>query len=407
MKKIVSCFALLSAFLLASCDVPLAPNEETSLTPEHTTGQTVTSIEESVPTSLESEVSEKTSEEESSTPVESDLLPLAPEETIKSNVDVYSQTFQVTLVDEIKTYDLRYDTKTKNGLLAYQEFTLDHEPLTEAADYFILLGKGNEGVVYYENDEYHSCGYKKDRDVDVDLFYVRLLFDISNEILGEAHYRSKTPLTYAGRQATKYALKDGHVTLTDSVDIILDDETGAVLSVVYDFGNWYETSAFSPNDKAAEDAILAKKAEAGCEYLEPRALDIVGLAGIPFPDWYFDGASTVFKDGSSRDYSNLSEYHVGYHEPLKDTAILKDLCQYVYDQGIQYIYDKESGASHHEFEELFEDKIMQVTSYIAIHVIQIHGYAKVGGEYYWVKLQARDPNDGAWHVSLEIIAPDA
>lgn len=255
-------------------------------------------------------------------------------------------------------------------------------------------------MIFGSSEEFNEYSFHKDSNYD--LFYIRLLFDLSNNLKEGAPYDSKTEITYAGRKATKYLISNNEYIITSCTNcyLILDNETGAVLSLTYDYFNFYESTAFTPNDQKAKNDVIAKKNTIPFEYFDTRVLELVNLENITFPEGDLAGAGIGFKDSSSCNTSNLNEYNVGYHYyNVEDTTFIKDLCKYVYDQGIKYDYE----GGKHDFEELYSEERINYYG-VGLDIIRINAYVIINDVRYNVVLQGQctwsEPN--FWFVHLDI-----
>ena len=136
------------------------------------------------------------------------------------------------------------------------------------------------------------------------------------------------------------------------------------------------------------------------EYFDTRVLKLFNLENIAFPEGDLAEASISFRDASSCSPSNLKEYSVGYHYyDVEDPSFIKDLCKYVYDQGIKY--------GEHDFEELYSEESLNYYG-TGMDIHRINAYVTINGVKYNVKLQGQrklsEPK--FWFVHLNIYARD-
>lgn len=286
MKKLFYSFIVLPC-LLTACGFESDSSDTSGSSNTSDTSDTTQDASSSNTAVFESDTSNPVQDESiSNTTIDeakNEIIPLYAQDTIKNNVASYSHSFKVTTSDKIYSYEIKFDYETSTGLARRQNFTLDQEEMSDPIDYFFIRDINNDCVIYSSNSEYFSHSFRKDDDHE--LFYLRLLFDISSEVMENAPYESKTELTYAGRQATKYVISDpDYVIPSDTkLNITLDNETGAVLSVTQDDLNWYESSEFIPNNDQAKNEVIAKKNTIPFEYFDTRILKIVNLENIVFP----------------------------------------------------------------------------------------------------------------------------
>lgn len=367
MKKIFFCFMLL--FLLTSCDF------DSNAGNDNQSGNTNESIKDGV-------------------------IPLYSQDTIKNNIASYSHSLKITTNDGIDNYEVKFDNETNAGIAIKQEYTADNEKIGEPVEYFFLRDKDNDCLIFGSSKEFNEYSFHKDNNYD--LFYIRLLFDLSNNLIEGAPYDSKTEITYAGRKATKYVISNNEYVITSCKNccLILDNETGAVLSLTYDYFNFYESTAFTPNDQKAKNDVIAKKNTIPFEYFDTRVLELVNLENITFPEGDLAGAGIDFKDFSSSEISNFTAYRVAYdYYGVEDTSFIKELCKYVYDQGIKY--DLEGGA--HEFEELYSEKSLDYYG-TGMYINRINACIIIDGVTYNIILQGQSKwsEPHFWHVVLNI-----
>lgn len=331
---------------------------------------------------------------------ENGIIPLYTQDKIMNNISSYSHSFKITAYDKICSYEIKFDYETSTGLARIQNYNSNNEKIDDPIDYFFIKDINNDCAIYSYNSEYYSHTFSKDKADE--LYYLRLLFDLSSEINENAPYESKTELTYAGRQATKYVISDPEYIISAETNlyITLDNETGAVLSVTEEDFNYYESYEFTPNNEQAKNEVIAKKNTIPFDYFDTKILNIVNLENIVFPDEKFlINSNVVYKDGSSTNLSNLSSYNVGYHYYKEDTTFITDLCHYIYNQGIKY----DDKGNVFDFDEVCTDETVD-WGYTQVRIISFFSYINVNDVNYYVKLQAQKPSYSInfWYVWLEI-----
>ena len=390
MKKILFGLMLVFTFLLSSCNS----------NPNSGTNQSGDSIESNNISSDSNVPSDNSVSSDNNEVGNKDVVPLYPVETIRSNINSYSHSFNITKSDGISSYEIKFDYETNMGIVIIQNFNLNNEKIDEPTEDFILMDKDYDCVYYNKYEETNSHSYNPDNDLK--FFYIRKLFDYSSEIYEGAPYDSKTEMTYAGRQATQYVVSNSdYITAADTkLTIILDNDTGAVLSMAYDNEKFYETTEFTPNNQKAKNDVITIKNTIPFEYFDTRALKIVNLENISFPEGDLVNAGIGFKDASSCQISNLSEYYVGYHYyNVGSTTFITDLCKYVYDQGINC----DAGGSQQDFDVLYSEKTVDY-GYVKVDIININSYVTINDIKYRVMLQGQSTRNNLnfWYVHLNI-----
>lgn len=319
------------------------------------------------------------------------VVPLHEEETIKRNIGSYSSSFKITTYDGIYDFDVKYDCDLNAGIVT-----------REGTDFYFIRGKDNSYLAYYENE--YGYGYIEDwrmsTEFRMNLLYMNLLFDITAEIQENAPYASKKELTYAGREATQYIVTNKAFIIPDTtLDLVLDNQTGAVLSLKYDNIDFYQSSSFVPNDTEASKAVKAKHDTLAFEFFDKDVLALVGLEDIKIPNWYEKSATFSCLDDSSTNASNMSDYSVQYFEILRSTEEIEKIAKSIYEKGIKYNINNELKT----YDELFE-KTRDTVNYTVVDTVRFNGYVVKGGTTYNVVFQgtnqSTDPD--CWYMTLAI-----
>ncbi|MCQ2773026.1 MAG: hypothetical protein MJ238_07145, partial [Bacilli bacterium] len=216
-----------------------------------------------------------------------------------------------------------------------------------------------------------------------------------------APYASKTELTYAGREATQYIITNANYILpTDTkLNIVLDKETGAVLSLKYDNIDFYESTSFIANDKAASDAVKAKHDPLAFDFLDKDVLALVDLQDLAIPSWYEKSATFSYLDDSNNSVSNMSGYSVQYFQLLSTTEEIENVAKSIYAKGIKYNFDNELKT----YEELFETT-RETVNYTVIDTVRFNAYVTKGDTKYNVVFQGTNESSypGEWFITLAI-----
>lgn len=320
------------------------------------------------------------------------VLPLNDEETIKKNIGSYSSAFTITTYDGVYDFEVKYDSELNAGIVT-----------REGTDFYFIRGKDNSYLTYYENE--YGYGYLEDWKMStpfrLNLLYMNLLFDITAEVRENAPYASKTELTYAGREATQYIITNANYILpTDTkLNIVLDKETGAVLSLKYDNIDFYESTSFVANDKTASDAVKAKHDTLAFDFLDKDVLALVDLQDLTIPSWYEKSATFSYLDDSNNSVSNMSGYSVQYFQLLSTTEEIENVAKSIYAKGIKYNFDNELKT----YEELFETT-RETVNYTVIDTVRFNAYVTKGDTKYNVVFQGTNESSypGEWFITLAI-----
>ena len=319
-------------------------------------------------------------------------IPVQEEEQIKKNIGSYSSKFSITTFDGTSNYDVKFDATLNAGIVT-----------REGQDFYFVRGRDNYYVVYYENP--YGFGYVEDYNMDLDfnldLLYMNLIFDISAELQENAPYASKKDVTYAGRNATEYIIKNrGFIIPTDTdLTIVLDNETGAILSLLYDHINFYQSTSFMPNDEAASNAVKAKKDTLAFDFYDKEVLALVGLENLKLPNWYERSATYSLLDDSSKDVNNMANYSAQYYDILRDTKQIEDVAKFIYNSGIKYDYDGKQST----FEELYNSDRSTI-NFTVVDTLRLNAYTTIGGTKYNVVFQGvnRSTDPDLWSMTLAI-----
>lgn len=326
------------------------------------------------------------------------VVKLLSQDEILSNMQAYSHSFSITTNIGVKTFDVKYNHETNSGIVDYQYDS--SEGNTEISDTYFLRDFDNTCLTYQSADEGKSFGFSKGNYLA--LFEIRYLYDYSNHLIkSDVPYESKTAITYADRQATRYVISDQEtiMTISSKMYLITDDETGAILSINYEGISVYDTTSFIPKNESVKSEVLNRKDSLVFEYFDKRALSVFNLQDIVFPHGFLAGAGISFRDNTNYTIPNMSAYNVGYQYLTEDTSFIKELCQYVFD----HVFEKDESGEEYKFEDFYSEQTVNYPSAM-LTIKRVNCYVTIKGVEYLVKLQGQCNNTQSnfWFVHLNI-----
>lgn len=264
----------------------------------------------------------------------STYVPVLKKETLKNNIGSYSHSFVITTFDGIYNFDVKYNKDLQSGFVTREDGN-EHYFYKDPTDWYLA---------YYQND--FGSGYANDYNLYLD--YMNNLFDISSDLFNKAPFASKKALTYAERECTEYVVSDSrYIAANDTkLDIVLDNETGAILQLTYDHIDYYKSTKFVPNDETAATTVLSRRnTEIQSDFINKEVLNMFGLGDIEIPEW--ESASGTYSKGED---GKLDQYSFQILKVMPNHDPIKAFAKSVFDKGIK----KDINGETKTFDELCE-----------------------------------------------------